>query len=192
MWKPSDIKRSLLTEEHGWFEGKGRGLWDKKKTLFEYINTLPLCDPDLFTPTPRNTFPVLSLPCLPETTSRGLCILEAAKHVVYSDLKNPSMAFSIYFQALYNLRTLTGGKARGKVQRNSINNTHARAWKSSAVKKNELKQRKIWSHWAGASAGREKGVAPGWGWSPCPGCPGEGGGTRCQHGACPAGKWVEK
>lgn len=111
--------------------------------LFEYINTLRLRDPDLFIPTARNTFPVLILPCLPETTSRGLCILEAAKHVVYSDLKNPSVAFSIYFQALYNLRALTGGKARGKVQRNSINNTHVCAWKSSAVKKNELKQRKI-------------------------------------------------
>lgn len=89
--------------------------------LFEYINILPLRDPDLFIPTARKTFPVLILPCLPETTSRGLCILEAAKHVVYSDLKNPSVAFSIYFQALYNLRALTGGKARGKVQRNSLN-----------------------------------------------------------------------
>lgn len=55
-------------------------------------------------------------------TSRGLCVPKAAKHVIYSDLKNPHLAFSIYFQALYNLQALMRGKAKGKVKRNTINN----------------------------------------------------------------------
>lgn len=96
-----------------------------KKGLLEYKDILPLHDPDLFISTAQTTFLVLILLRWPEMTPCGLCVLEADKRVVYSDLKNPSLAFSIYFQGLYHLQALAGGKEKGKVRRNSINKPRA-------------------------------------------------------------------
>lgn len=88
-------------------------------------------------------------------TSHGLCVLKADKCVVYSDLKNLSLAFSIYFQGLCHLRALTEGKEKGKVQINSINKPWAEIWRCFYEKRADVSSL-LDNHGAGRGAGLPK------------------------------------
>lgn len=131
-----------------------------------------------------NTFPVLSLPCLPQMTSHGLFVLKAAKHVVYSDLKNPHLAFSIYFQALYNLQALMRGKAKGKVKRNTINNPIPCLEKLCSREKWTQARKNL----ALLGCKQDRWVRV-WGAGAAPGL---GEGTYCQHRVCLGGRGAEE